>query len=957
VANLAEYRRKRKFEATPEPRGKEKGTDANRFVVQEHHARRLHFDLRLEVGGVMKSWAVPKGPSLNPADKRLAIQTEDHPLEYRTFEGVIPAGQYGAGVMKIWDAGTFEAEGAMPAAAQIERGELKFILHGRKLRGSFVLVKLHGSRGDKNEWLLIKHKDEAADPNWTLEQVVEGAAQEGAAKERATKEGDRRAAGREPQASSDGKRGAGAAAGKLAEAAAMAAAKQRSEEVKRAAAAKISIPNGAKRAAMPERIHPALATLTDKPFSGPDWLFEIKWDGIRTLAWVRDGESRMWSRSNREITGEYPELANLARSVQAREAWLDGEIVVLDETGRSDFQKIQMRFSVQKPSAQLIAQAPAVYYIFDVLYFDGYDLRRAPLFVRKNLLRQILREDARVRFSDHVIEQGRQLYDLAVQKKLEGLVAKRIASAYPEGRTQAWLKIKLTRDLDAVVGGWTDPRGSREHFGALQLGLYDGDKLEYIGGVGTGFNEQDQKLIWEQLQRVKSEASPFAARPATREKAHWVRPELVARVKFTEWTDERHLRAPRFLGLQHDRDARACTFDDEAAPEVKAPQSGAVPEAEEGDGEARERAAARKTVRGTRAAKNPPAEKTSPEEQVARDNVAQTPVKHAARRPANIGEPELTSDRQIEEELAGGSAQNVTIEIDGRQLRLTNLNKIYFPEEKYMKRDLLAYYFGVARYILPFLKDRPLVLRRYPNGISGEAFFQKDAAKETPEWIETVTIESENKNKPIRYIVASDRATLIYLTNLGCIDHNPWSSRYDDQEHPDYIFFDLDPTEGTPFATVTKLGRLLLEALEKFDLQAFTKTSGASGIHIFLPVDPRYTYEQARLLVEAIASIVGQKNPGLITSERTVARRPKGSVYVDAHQNSRGQSLASVYSARAFPHAPVSAPIKPGELGKELRPEKWNIKSMLARIEKMGDLWASFWKQRQSLDVLLKYSA
>jgi bifunctional non-homologous end joining protein LigD len=908
VAELAEYRRKRKFDATPEPRGKEKGAEANRFVVQEHHARRLHFDLRLEVGGVMKSWAVPKGPSLNPADKRLAIQTEDHPLEYRTFEGVIPAGQYGAGVMKIWDKGTFEAEGGMPAAAQIERGELKFILHGRKLRGSFVLVKLHGSRGEKNEWLLIKHKDEAADPNWTLEQVVEGATQE-----------------------EDGKARNGQAG---------------------AATGKVSIPEGAKRAAMPERIRPALATLTGKPFSDPDWLFEIKWDGIRTLARVRDGEARLWSRSNREITGEYPELADLPRSVQAREAWLDGEIVVLDEAGRSDFQKIQMRFSVQKPSPQLIAQAPAVFYIFDLLYFDGYDLRRAPLLERENLLRQILREDSRVRFSDHVIGQGQQLYQLAAEKKLEGLVAKRIASAYPEGRTTAWLKIKLTTDLDAVVGGWTNPRGSREHFGALQLGLYDGEKLEYIGGVGTGFNAHDQKLIWEQLQKVKSEENPFGARPAARERAHWVRPELVARVKFTEWTDERHLRAPRFLGLQHDRDPRACTFEGEATPKIEVTPRVETTEAEAaGEGQARERA-----TRPSASPRKRPAEK-----QGAETEVAQAPIKHAARRPASIGEPELTSDRQIEEELAGGSARNVNVEIDGRQLRLTNLNKLYFPEDKYTKRDLLAYYFHVARYILPFLKDRPLVLRRYPNGIRGEAFFQKDAAKETPEWIKTATVESENKSKPIRYILANDRATLIYLTNLGCIDHNPWSSRYDDQEHPDYIFFDLDPTEGTPFPTVTKLARLLLEALAKFDLQAFTKTSGASGIHIFLPVEPRYTYAQARLLVEAIASIVAQKNPGLITSERTVARRPRGSVYVDAHQNSRGQSLASVYSARAFPHAPVSAPIKPAELGaglgKDLRPEKFNIKSMPGRIEKMGDLWTSFWKKRQSLDVLLKNSA
>jgi bifunctional non-homologous end joining protein LigD len=529
MASLAEYRRKRQFRATPEPRGKTRPAEGNQFVVQEHHARRLHWDFRLEVDGVMKSWAVPKGPSLNPADKRLAIQTEDHPIEYNKFEGTIPAGHYGAGTVSIWDAGTFELERPAPAREQIERGELKFILHGKRLRGSFVLVRIRPrERTDKREWLLIKHKDESADPNWRIEENSEPLP--------AGKKSSRDASA-EPS-------------------------HRKAERKTKGAPRNLEMPAGAMRAEMPKTMHPALATLVDKPFSNPDWLFEIKWDGARTLAHVRDGKVRLWSRSNRDVSREYPELASIAEHLNAREAWLDGEIVVLDEDGRSNFEKLQLRFGVQEPSERLIAQVPVVYYVFDILYCDGYDLRRVPLIERKNFLKQVLREGGRVRYSDHVIENGKELYEVALERNLEGLVAKRVSSPYPEGRSPLWLKMKLTRDVDTVVGGWTDPRGAREHFGALLAGIYDGDELQFVGGVGTGFSVEMQKRVWEQLQRLKSNECLFATEPETREKAHWVRPELVARVKFDGWTEGRQLRAPRFLGFQEDRDPKRCTFDD-----------------------------------------------------------------------------------------------------------------------------------------------------------------------------------------------------------------------------------------------------------------------------------------------------------------------------------------------------------------------------------------------------------
>jgi bifunctional non-homologous end joining protein LigD len=866
MASLKEYKRKRQFGSTPEPRGKAQSRQGNCFVVQEHHARRLHYDFRLEVNGVLKSWAVPKGPSLNPQDRRLAVQTEDHPLEYRTFEGVIPAGNYGAGQVTIWDQGSFEMEGQLSAEAQIERGELKFQLHGGRLRGSFVLVKMRGKGFGKDtgrEWLLIKHADEWARPDWTMADrpVLESAA------------------------------GAAAAKG---------------------AKRTVELLEGARKAAMPETMRPALATLGDGPFSGPDWLFEIKWDGVRTLARIRNRESQLWSRSNREITAEYPEMSDLAKHVEGGEAWLDGEIVVLDSEGRSDFQRLQLRFGVQKPSAQLLESNPAVFYAFDIIYFDGYDLHRVPLVERKLLLREVLRDDSRIRYSDHVLEKGEELYQLAVTRRLEGLVAKKISSPYHEGRSAEWIKIKLDLDIDAVIGGWTSPRGSREYFGALLLGLYEKKELQFIGGVGTGFSRETQRVLWPRLRKLQTDECPFADPPATREKSHWVRPELVARVKFSSWTQDRHLRAPSFLGLQEDRAATGCSFGKETKPGVVVA------------GETKDMAKE----------KSP---KTKP-----------------LPRPSALREPELRSDPKIEEELMRGKAENVSVEIDGRSLRLTNLNKVYFPEDGYTKRNLLAYYFRMAPFLVPFLKDRPMVLRRYPNGIDEQAFFQKDAAKQTPEWVQTATIRSEDKAKPIRYILANDRATLIYLTNLGCIDHNPWSSRYDNQEHPDYIFFDLDPTPQTPFSTVAKVGKLLLENLENLGLTAFTKTSGATGLHIFLPVEARYSFEQARMFVEAVASMVDRRHPRLITFERTVRKRPNGMIYMDAHQNSRGQSLASVYSIRAFPQAPASAPVKAGELSGKLLPTRWNLKSMHGRIEKVGNLWADFWKKRQQLERLLE---
>jgi bifunctional non-homologous end joining protein LigD len=888
--SLTEYKRKRRFDSTPEPAGGRPWRGGSRFVVQEHHARRLHYDFRLELNGVMKSWAVPKGPSMNPDDKRLAIQTEDHPLEYANFQGEIPQGNYGAGDVIIWDNGTFEVEGDLPAQEQLNRGDLKFILYGKKLTGSFVLVKIRSRQPGKQEWLMIKHRDSSSSDTWNINDHPGSVLPE-------TKG---------PKKKWISNRLASNPRGTI-----------------RLKKAELKFPTGARRAAMPDWIQPALASLSDRIFSDPAWLFEIKWDGARTLARVQKGEVRLWSRSRRDVTDEYPEVAALVpRNTNGRDLWLDGEIVALDREGRSDFESLQQRFSVIKPSVELMRQIPVVYYVFDILYCDGYDLRKISVLERKELLKQILQQDETIRYSDHEIEKGKELYELALENQLEGILGKKIDSPYPEGRTTSWLKFKLVRELDAVVGGWTEPRGTREHFGALLLGLYDGKKLEFICGAGSGFSGELQERVASELQALQNQRCPFASKPVTREKAHWVKPELVARVKYGGWTEGRHLRQPTFLGFQEDHDPKDCTFEKEtkAVSSVR-PKKGSKPKL---------------TKR-----RDPGGLKTSVPEA---ENSFKPPALTAS----------LKTEDQIAAELDRGSRADVHAEVDGVSLHLTNLNKVYFPADGCTKRNLLAYYYHIAPLLLPFLKDRPLVLRRYPNGIEGQAFFQKDAGKDAPAWIKTAAIQSESKSKAIRYFLANDRPSLLYLTNLGCIDHNPWSSRSDDPEHPDYIFFDLDPTEGTPFTTVAKLTNILTAKLEEIGMNVFLKTSGATGLHIFLPIEPLYSYEQVRQFVSTIASLTMQQQPGMITLDRTVSRRPKGSIYIDAHQNSQAQSLASVYSVRAFPRAPISTPIQVAELASKLRPDTWNLSSIRRRIDEKGDLWADFWKSRQKLESAVK---
>ena len=579
--------------------------------------------------------------------------------------------------------------------------------------------------------------------------------------------------------------------------------------------------------------------------------------------------------------------------------------MALDSEGRSDFAKIQPRFGVSNPPASLQQKNPVTYYLFDLLYCDGFDLRNSPLEKRKELLQKLLRPSDKIRYSDHVVEKGTELFEIAKERRLEGIIAKRRDSPYIGKRTSSWLKFKIVHDLDVVIGGWTEPRKSRDHFGALLMGMYFGKALKYIGSVGTGFDRAMLERTGKTLDSLVIAKSPFDTTPRLREIAHWVKPELVARVTYGQWTKDKKLRQPVFLGFQEDRTASDCRVESEVPQKPSAP-----PE---------------------------PANETAKARQSRVGKVQRVPS-----RP--------TSVKQLQEELSDGSGETLNVELDGKKLSLTHLNKIYFKRPSLRKRDVLLYYLRIAPNILPFLKDRPLVLKRYPNGIDGEFFFQKEAPKSRPEWVKTVDIFSKERGGQIPYLLANDLATLLYITNLGCIDHNPWSSRYDDEEHPDYLFFDLDPTDGATFADVLRIARGIHEQLQILKIHSFLKTSGASGFHLYVPIERKYTYEDVRLFAGGIGQRVQAELPEIVTFERTVSKRRTGTVLVDAVQNAKGKPLAAPYSLRPFAGAPVSTPVTGAEIKRNLRPEDMNINTIFKRLSKHGDLWKEFWASAQTLE-------
>jgi bifunctional non-homologous end joining protein LigD len=600
-----------------------------------------------------------------------------------------------------------------------------------------------------------------------------------------------------------------------------------------------------------------MATLADRPPRGDDWLFEIKWDGVRGLCLVENGELRILSRSGNRCERQYPELSVLPHYIEAEQAILDGEIAVLDERGVSSFALIQPRIMNQDPNAvsHMARKTPVHLFLFDLIWLDGEDWRGRPLAERRAKLAQIVKPHPLIKLSDVFSGSGEEILEAARQYGLEGLVAKRKVSFYEPKRSRDWLKIKLVNEDDFVICGFLKKK--REYFGSLILGCYQEGELLHAGQVGTGFDNRTIEDLYRRLEPLVTEQSPFKTNPKIPGEVIWVRPELIAKVKFLAWTKDHILRAPVYLGLRDD-------VRKEAAPAAPAP--------------------------------------------------------HLS--------------------LAGAE---VLAEVDGRRLKLTNLNKVLFPKDSYTKRDLISYYDSVAPWLLPHLKDRPLSLKRYPNGIHADYFFQKDSPASFPDWLRFATIED------IRYVLAEDRAALIYLANLGCIDQNPFMSRVDTIDHPDWILIDLDPQECS-FDRIVEAALLVRKKLDILELTGYPKTTGGDGLHVYVPLEPQYSYEQTKSMAEVIARTLAAERPDLFTTPRSVAKRQKNRVYFDYLQNGEGKTIAAPYVVRAYDGAPVAAPLRWDEVKPGLYPSQFTLRNATRRFEAEGDLFAGVLNKPQTLD-------
>ena len=870
---LDEYKRKREFDKTPEPAGTVKKHAGNSFVIQKHHATRLHYDFRLEMEGILRSWAIPKGPSFNPAEKRLAMETEDHPIDYGEFEGVIPKGNYGAGKVIIWDNGTYEMVDPETPEKGWKKGKLHFVLKGKKLKGEWVLVR--GSR-EPRQWIFFKVRDNYA----STEVNITEARPESIVSGQLVDEIGEKHRGRqwvtpiERELEQFGMKDAG-------------------------------------RSPIPKIVQPMLATLVEKPFDNDDWLFELKLDGMRALVVKQDSKIEMWTRNAKSLTQRFPTLTEAVRELPADTVVLDGEIVALDERGQAHFGLLQPRIHLSraKDITEADRQIPVYFYAFDLVYLNGYDLMKFPLEQRKAVLRKLIPDNSGwIRFADHVEAKGGAFFKAVEEHGLEGVVAKHRKSEYQQGRSKYWLKIKTLKTDHFVVGGFTSPEGSRKYFGALLAGLYRNGDLIYVGRVGGGFDDRMLADVHKKLMPLIVKDRPFKDIPAEVRKATWVKPQLVCEVRFNEWTSDQKLRAPIFQGLRNDLDPKDCRLED-ALPSSPPKLGGGPSEARRGG------------------------------------SVAEVPrFGTTSARPLRL--------RPVGLALRGGTPPKLGEE--SHKIEFTNLDKVFWPEDRYTKGDLVDYYDKISPYIIPHLLDRPLVFERFPDGIYGASFYQKDAPDYTPDWIRTEEIYSEDVDRHIRYFVGADRDQLLYIANSSNIQQNPWMSRVQHLDYPDYLVFDLDPVEA-PFPTVQNVALVLKETLDELGLRAYPKTSGASGIHVHLPVlENTYTYEDVRIFAEAIASIVVQRAPEYATIERVVRRRKAHQVYVDYLQNIRGKTVASVYSPRPRAGAPVSTPLKWEELNRTIDPAQFTIKTIFKRLDKFGDLFEKALTDRQDISGFLE---
>lgn len=830
---LDEYNKKRKFNETSEPEGmKHDSSKKLIFVIQRHSATRLHYDFRLEVDGVLKSWAIPKGPSLDPTDKRLAMMTEDHPFDYKDFEGTIPEGNYGGGEVEISDSGTYtplledksssKKSNDLVMQDYLKEGSIKFILRGKKLKGEFALVKIKNGK-QKNAWLLIKHRDKYAVEGFDAENNV-------------------------PKNSKVTER----EEGRLNK-------KDKNKRRKSTSTAKSEKETGSGKK-VKNYISPMLAKIAPEPFNDKEWVFETKWDGYRAIADLSRSKLKLYSRNGLSFAEKFP-LITENLQLQKSSMIIDGEIVALNKEGYPNFQALQ-RFS-ENPEVKL------TYQIFDLLWLEGKSVEDLPLIERKKLLKKVLIQNDFIKYSEHTLEKGINFFKKMKKLKLEGMMAKKADSKYSEGgRTSNWLKVKFQNTEDVIICGYTKPKGSRKNFGALILGTYVNDELKYCGHAGTGFTASTLDDLLRKFKPLITKKSPFKVIPKTNTDPVWLKPELVCEIKFAEKTKDEIFRHPVFKGLRIDKEKKDVK---KQSSEDKNSKSASI---------------------------------------------------------SDKSTPKKGNSKKAEREIKVGKDS----------LIITHPDKIYFPESGISKMDVIDYYESVAEYILPHIKNRPQSLHRFPNGIDAPGFYQKDAS-DAPKWIKRIPIHAESTNKEVEYLVCKKLQDIIYLNNLGCIEMNPWNSTIKNIEKPDWLGLDLDPSAKNSFDDVIEVALAVKDILDQIKIEGYCKTSGSTGLHIYLPLNGKYEFEEAKDFAHLLMQKVNEKLPSLTTLERNLKKRDKQKIYLDYLQNSTGQTLASVYSLRPKPHAPVSMPLLWKEVKSGILPTDFNIFNALERIKKNGDLF------------------
>ncbi len=932
-----EYRAKRDFASTPEPIGAGPSpagdpvgrgtppTGDRRFVVQRHRARRLHYDLRLEVDGVLASWAVPRGPTLDADVRRMAVQVEDHPLEYVDFEGVIPAGQYGGGDVIVWDWGTWQPEEETPdPRAAIEAGELKFSLAGERLRGRFALVRTSGrgdhdragpgrdgrgrSDGDEHagraQWLLIHKHDAHALPGWDAED--------------------------HPRSVRSGLTNDEVQAGRPA------------IWVGQSPVAEARIDLAAATAApLPRFVQPMGAALVADVPVGPDWLFEVKWDGFRLEAVVAPDGVRTFTRNGNDGDGYFPGLLDPPTWIDAREAVVDGEVVALDEAGRPDFSLLQDRLgpAAARPGSGVVYQA------FDLLHLDGRSLCDVPLEERKKLLRLVLRAHPHVRFSQHVVAEGPAFLAAAREQGLEGIVAKRRAARYEPGqRSGAWRKVKVRPEQDLVVVGWTPARGNDRELGALVVAVHEDGRLRFAGKVGSGFTERTRAALREELAGLAAEDPPVDPVPPITPRGRWgaglagvrwVRPELVIRAELGGWTTDGLVRQSAFKGVDRGRDPREVGRERPMAPTER--PAGAGPATVEGRAHVPGQADAGPPVPGHMW---PGTGEVAPPWPGTGDPAAGSAGSGRSGGPGATGAS--AEELAALAALPGGGHWD----LGGQRLRLTNLDKVLFPprgpdEPPITKREVIAYFARIAPVMLAHLAGRPLNLHRYPEGAGAPGFWQKDLPASAPGWLTRWREPGPGDRGANTHVVADGVATLGWLGNQAAFELHAWTSTCADPEHPTFALVDIDPGTATTWDETLTLARLYRTALEHLGVRGLPKTTGSRGLQVWIPVERgRYTFAETTAWVEALSRAVGATVPDLVSWEWAKAGRG-GRARLDYTQNAANRTLVAPYAVRPRPGAPVSMPIRWEELDDpDLRSDRWTLRDALDRVATVGDLFA-----------------